>query len=55
MTAYSETKKLIAARDRMLRDAYHGRNGLSMTEKERADYKAMMDRAKAARRISRGC
>lgn len=49
MTAYSETKKLIAARDRMLRDAYHGRNGLSMTEQERLAYKAMMDRAKAAR------
>lgn len=49
MSAYTETKKLLAARDRMLRDAYHGRNGLSMTEKERVAYKAMMDRAKAAR------
>ena len=54
MGAYSETKKMLADRDRVLRDAYHGRNGLSMSEKERAEYKAMMDRAKTARRVSRG-
>lgn len=54
MSAYAETKKLLAARDRMLRDAYHGRNGLSMSDKERAEYKAMMDRVRAVRRISRG-
>ena len=54
MNAYAETKKLVAARDRVLRDAYHGRNGLSMTEEQKADYRAMMERAKAARRIYRG-
>lgn len=54
MSAYTDTKKMIAARDRMLRDAYHGRNGLSMTEEQKSDYRAMMERTKAARRVSRG-
>lgn len=54
MSTHSETKRMLAARDKMLRDAYLGRNGLSMSEKARIEYKAMMDRARAARRISRG-
>lgn len=54
MSAHSETKRLLASRDKMLRDAYLGRNGLSMSEKEKANYEAMMERARAARRISRG-
>ena len=50
----SEIRKAVRQRDKLLKDAYHGRNGLSMTETQRADYKAMMERARAARRISRG-
>lgn len=53
MSNYSDTKRMLAERDRMLRDAYHGRNGLSMSESQRADYRAMMERVKAARRASR--
>jgi hypothetical protein len=50
MNSYQATKKALAVRDRILRDAYHGRNGLSMTAEEREAYKAMMDRAKLARK-----
>lgn len=53
MDAYDVTRKAIRERDKMLRDAYYGRNGLSMSEEDRANYKAMMDRVKECRRISR--
>lgn len=50
----SETRKQLQARDKLLRDAYYGRNGLSMTPEQRAEYKAMLDRIKAIRKIERG-
>lgn len=53
MSTYHDAKRMLASRDKMLRDAYHGRNGLSMSESQRTEYRAMMERVKAARRISR--
>jgi hypothetical protein len=49
MNAADETRRLLKQRDKMLRDAFHGRNGLSMTEKQKAEHRAMMERARLAR------
>lgn len=54
MTAADDTRRLLKQRDRMLRDAYHGRNGLSMSESDREKYREMMARCAAAKRVSKG-
>lgn len=46
---YDETKRMLLERDRTLRDAYYGRNGLSMSEAQRAAYRESLARAKDAR------
>ena len=50
---YRETKKMLKERDNMLRDAYYGRNGLSMSETQREKYRAMMHRAKVAQEVGK--
>jgi hypothetical protein len=40
-------------RNQVLRDAYRGHNGLSMTPEQRADYEAVQKRAREARKIAR--
>lgn len=49
-----DIRAAIRERDKLLRDAYHGRNGLSMSKAERERYRAMMERVRAAKRIARG-
>lgn len=48
---HKEIKAILKERDRLLRDAYYGRNGLSMNENQRKDYKAMTERARMARKM----
>lgn len=50
MGAYDDAKRMLRMRDKMMRDAYHGRGGLSMSERDRVEYRAMMERAKLARK-----
>lgn len=49
MNAADDTRRLLKQRDRMLRDAFHGRNGLSMSDEQRAKYIETQERANFAR------
>lgn len=48
-TTYAETKRKLALLDRINRDAYHERNGYSMTKEQRAWYRGVIERANVAR------
>jgi hypothetical protein len=53
MSAADETRHNLLNRDRMLKDAFLGRNGLSMSDGERERYREQQARAKEARRVMR--
>lgn len=46
----STVRKALRERDKMLRDAYRGRNRLSMDASQRAEYERQQASAKAARK-----
>lgn len=50
MSASEDTRRLIGQKDKLEKDAFLGRNGLTMTDEQRERYKQMQLRVKAARR-----
>lgn len=53
MVTSDDVVRGIKQRDAMLRDAYHGRNGLSMSEAERSRYREQQAAARRARATMR--